>query len=48
MLFVPVIVTDYLLIIILGFLAIGIGVLAILFGTDLSAPEKEIDHRIYR
>lgn len=48
MLFVPVLVTDYLLVIILGFFAIGIGILAILFGSAPPVPEKEIDHRIYK
>jgi uncharacterized membrane protein HdeD (DUF308 family) len=48
MIVVPVIVTDYLLIIILGFFAIGIGILAILFGPAPPAPKPEINARIYK
>jgi uncharacterized membrane protein HdeD (DUF308 family) len=48
MFFVPVLVTDYLLVIILGFFAIGIGILAILFGGAPPAEKKEIDHQIYK
>jgi len=45
---VPVIVTDYLLVIILGFFAIGTGILAIILGPSPPAQKPEIDARIYK
>ncbi|MDO9324913.1 MAG: DUF308 domain-containing protein [Methanoregula sp.] len=44
----PALLTDYILIVILGFLAIVLGILTIIFASDKSKPKKEYNHLIYK
>jgi uncharacterized membrane protein HdeD (DUF308 family) len=48
LLFVPVIVTDFLLVILLGFIAIGTGLYILVLGSSPPAEKRERDHFIYK
>ena len=44
----PVLLTDYILVVILGLFAIGFGILTIMFASDKPKPKKEANHLIYK
>ncbi len=44
----PVLLTDYILVVILGLFAIGFGILTIMFASDKPKAKKEANHLIYK
>jgi uncharacterized membrane protein HdeD (DUF308 family) len=44
----PVLLTDFILLLILGLFAIGLGILTIIFASDKPKPKAEINHLIYK